>query len=252
MTNKLKSRCYLKLAEWAKAEDAENGKIEKIVNFISMSTNCDPDYYKAWQAFGLTNYEMVCKLEESAKEKSEMINVNCLSAINGFVKAIALGGNDLKKTLQNLLRLLKLWFTYGDNPKYIEAIKQSFATIEVTSWLSVLPQILARIDINNKVIRGMMFELLDKIGKAEPQSLLYPIYMMQRSGIEERRKCAEELAKMMHSHSHNLMSQAENACHELIRVAILLCNNIYLITFYHSFLQNVKFNYTFSISGAMD
>jgi len=230
--NKLKARCYLKLGMWERNQLAIMGDkmTESVILSFQKSTQLHPNYYKAWHAFGLMNYDALYSVEDK-KAKAALnparVQQHCIAAINGFVHAISLGGNDITKTLQNLLRLIKLWFSYGDQPEQEKLIRDSFEKIDVTAWLAVIPQILARIDIKNTVIRKMMFDLLDKIGRHEPQALLYPLSMLLKSSSLERRKCAEHLKNSMMEHSANIMTQALEVCNELIRSAILLTEQWY-------------------------
>ena len=120
--NKLKARCFLKLGMWEKKEqDINEKKIASIIQNFYTATQLNGNFYKAWNAYGLLNYDALCKFEDPGKIKLSLsatqIKQHCLAAINGFVHAISLGGNDITKTLQNLLRLLKLWFNYGDQPE---------------------------------------------------------------------------------------------------------------------------------------
>lgn len=230
--DKLKARCFLKLGMWEKNQLTilADKMIDSVIFSFHKSTQLNPQYYKAWNAFGLMNYDALYMFEDMKKKSIQSparIQQHCVAAINGFVHAISLGGNDITKTLQNLLRLIKLWFAYGDQTEQEKLIRESFEKIDVTSWLAVLPQILARIDIKNQTIRIMMFDLLDKIGRHEPQALLYPLCMMLRMHSPERRKCAEHLKNSMMEHSALLMTQALQVCNELIRSAILLTEQWY-------------------------
>ena len=70
------------------------------------------------------------------------------AAVTGFIKAISLGKSDITKTLQDTLRLLKLWFNYGESDTINQLIRSSFDIIDVKAWLAVTPQLLARLDIH--------------------------------------------------------------------------------------------------------
>ena len=224
--NKLKARCYLKLGIWERSQLTilDEKMIDSVIYNFNEATRLNPQYYKAWNAFGLMNYEALCMFEDTQKKSPEAagrIQQHCIAATNGFVNAIALGGNDMTKTLQNLLRLIKIWFAYGDRPEQEKLIRGSFEKIDVTSWIAIIPQIIARIVTKNSIIRKMMFDLLEKIGRHEPQTLIYPLCMLMRSSSSERKMCAEYLKNMMMEHSAGIMTQALEATGELIRSAIL-------------------------------
>eukprot|EP00826_Nyctotherus_ovalis_P038572 TRINITY_DN3621_c0_g1_i10.p1 TRINITY_DN3621_c0_g1~~TRINITY_DN3621_c0_g1_i10.p1 ORF type:complete len:740 (-),score=270.65 TRINITY_DN3621_c0_g1_i10:161-2380(-) len=204
--------------------------IDAVIFNFKEATQLNPQYYRAWNAFGLMNYEALCTFEDMQKKSiksSGRIQQHCIAAIKGFVNAIALGGNDMTKTLQNLLRLIKIWFAYGDRPEEETLIRGSFEKIDVTSWLAIIPQIIARIDTRNPVIRKMIFDLLEKIGRHEPQALIYPLCMLMRSWSPERKKCADYLKNTMMEHIAGIMTQAIEMTKELIRSAILLTEQWY-------------------------
>eukprot|EP00831_Metopus_contortus_P029530 TRINITY_DN2427_c0_g1_i3.p1 TRINITY_DN2427_c0_g1~~TRINITY_DN2427_c0_g1_i3.p1 ORF type:complete len:668 (+),score=76.22 TRINITY_DN2427_c0_g1_i3:1404-3407(+) len=133
----------------------------------------------------------------------------------------------LQKHYKVYCDLLNCGFGYGDLPEQEELIRDSFEKIAVSSWLPVIPQVLARIDVKNPVIRKIMFDLLERIGRNEPQALVYPLCLLHRSTSDERKKSAEYLMNNMRNHSPILMSQALEVCHELIRSALLLMEQWY-------------------------
>jgi FKBP12-rapamycin complex-associated protein len=56
----------------------------------------------------------------------------------GFFRSIALRGEN---SLQDTLRLLTLWFKFGAQDKVSDAIANGFSTVEVDTWLEVIPQV---------------------------------------------------------------------------------------------------------------
>ena len=57
-----------------------------------------------------------------------------MPAVDGFFKSIALSRGN---SLQDTLRLLTLWFDYGQYAKVYEAIVEGIRTIEIGTWLQV-------------------------------------------------------------------------------------------------------------------
>ena len=49
------------------------------------------------------------------------------------------------RNLQDILRLLTLWFNHGAQPDVRDALTEGFGHVSVDTWLGVLPQIIARI-----------------------------------------------------------------------------------------------------------
>ena len=81
-------------------------------------------------------------------------------AVHGFFKSIALGS---EKSLQDILRLLTLWFKYGHREKVEAALTEGFDSVSIETWLQVIPQIIARIHMNNTKVRNQISDLLSKV-----------------------------------------------------------------------------------------
>ncbi len=67
----------------------------------------------------------------------------------------------------------------------------------------------------------MIVRLLNDIGKAHPQALIYPLTVASKSNVESRKKVARSITAKMKDHSREIVDQAELVSTELIRAAIL-------------------------------
>ena len=90
-----------------------------------------------------------------SKSDSEQLSTYLKNAITGFVKAIQLSrkvdrNGKHNEVIEDILRLLTLWFTYGLRPGIKELISQCIDTILPSTWLSVLPQLIARIQLDKR------------------------------------------------------------------------------------------------------
>ena len=56
----------------------------------------------------------------------------------GFFRSIALRNEE---ALQDTLRLLTLWFKFGAHEEVSHAMGSGFSTVEVDTWLDVIPQV---------------------------------------------------------------------------------------------------------------
>jgi hypothetical protein len=56
--------------------------------------------------------------------------------------------------LQDILRLLTLWFSHGSAPDVEAALLEGFALLPIDTWLVVIPQIIARIHTSNPQVGG--------------------------------------------------------------------------------------------------
>ncbi|KAL7287805.1 hypothetical protein TKK_0018180 [Trichogramma kaykai] len=235
---RLLARCYLKLGEWLEALQGMNDhSIPAVLSYYSAATDHDPMWYKAWHAFAYTNFEAVLFFKHqigdtvlgdqtnSSNGASQQNNSAAgyisrftVPALKGFIKSINLSHGN---SLQDTLRLLTLWFEYGQWPEVYEAIIEGIRLIEINTWLQVIPQLIARIDTPRALVGRCIHNLLVDIGKTHPQALVYPLTVASKSASHARKTAANKILSSMSEHSPTLVQQAKMVSDELIRVAIL-------------------------------
>ncbi|XP_012282445.1 serine/threonine-protein kinase mTOR isoform X2 [Orussus abietinus] len=243
---RLLARCYLKLGEWLESLRGINEhSIPAVLSYYAAATEHDPTWYKAWHAFAYTNFETVLFYKHQQGESSQTEGGNgtagasgaigtvtgnsslsgtqyisrfTVPAVEGFFRSINLSHGS---SLQDTLRLLTLWFDYGQWPEVYDAIVEGIGLIEINTWLQVIPQLIARIDTPRALVGRCIHHLLIDIGKAHPQALVYPLTVASKSASHARKNAANKILKNMCEHSTNLVQQAMMASDELIRVAIL-------------------------------
>ena len=137
-----------------------------------MSTQYDKNNYKAWHNLGLLNYKYFEVLKSS--EKNETILNYAFNSILGFTKSVCIGGKNISKTLQDILRIIDVWFIMGQEETIDKLVFKSFDTIDIDTWLLVIPQLLARVNIKDERIKNTLSKLLTKIGLTHPRALIYP------------------------------------------------------------------------------
>ncbi|XP_076166943.1 serine/threonine-protein kinase Tor isoform X1 [Ptiloglossa arizonensis] len=232
---RLLARCYLKLGEWLEALQGINEhSIPAVLSYYARATEDDPTWYKAWHAFAYTNFETVLFYKHQQGDSnaectpgngtrsnfssSQYISKFTVPAVEGFFRSINLSHGN---SLQDTLRLLTLWFDYGQWPEVYEAIVEGIRLIEINTWLQVIPQLIARIDTPRALVGRCIHHLLIDIGKTHPQALVYPLTVASKSASHARKTAANKILKSMCEHSPTLVQQAMMASDELIRVAIL-------------------------------
>ncbi|XP_006461841.1 hypothetical protein AGABI2DRAFT_151460 [Agaricus bisporus var. bisporus H97] len=223
--SKLLARCYYKQGEWQTQLGVNWGtrNTEEILHAYYLATHYDTVWYKAWHTWALTNFEVVSELEAQAEGRTvdipgEGIAAHVVQAVEGFFRSIALKNVD---ALQDILRLLTLWFKFGAHDDVSDAMANGFSTVEVDTWLEVVPQIIARIQTPSINIRRTISNLLTDIGKHHPQALIYPLTVASKSSSVARMKAAQAIMDRMGEHSPLIVTQAQSVSQELIRVAIL-------------------------------
>ncbi|KAG5650773.1 hypothetical protein H0H81_011098 [Sphagnurus paluster] len=223
--SKLLARCYFKTGEWHSelADDWARRNIDDILHSYYLATHFDPTWYKAWHTWALANFEVISFMESqnvthSASGPSTRLIAHVVQAVDGFFRSISLRNEE---ALQDTLRLLTLWFKFGFIDEVSHAMGNGFTTVEVDTWLVVIPQIIARIQTPHANIRRNINHLLADVGKLHPQALIYPLTVASKSSSITRRNAALAIMERMREHSGLIVNQALVVSKELIRVVIL-------------------------------
>ncbi|KAJ3215347.1 phosphatidylinositol kinase- protein kinase tor1 [Dinochytrium kinnereticum] len=218
---KLLARCYLKLGEWqiALQEELNDVVIPEILKSYLAATHCDKEWYKAWHAWALANFEVLSYFEKEHETiPTQILISHVVPSIQGFFQSIALSKDN---SLQDTLRLLTLWFKFGYQAEVNSAIADGFNSVTIDTWLQVIPQLIARIHEPYPQVRRLIHQLLSDIGKEHPQALVYSLTVASKSQSVARKRAALAIMDKMRIHSAMLVEQALLVSQELIRVAIL-------------------------------
>lgn len=62
--------------------------------------------------------------------------------------------------LQDILRLLTLWFTHGSAPDVERALEEGFGHVSIDTWLVVIPQVSQRNDHTPMPMHGCVFDVV--------------------------------------------------------------------------------------------
>jgi FKBP12-rapamycin complex-associated protein len=223
---KLLAKCYLKQGEWQTAlidGDWQHEYVQGILTSYNDATKYNRNWYKAWHAWALANFEVITSFSfhgdrENVELASNIIHGHVVPAIEGFFKSISLSSSS---SLQDTLRLLTLWFAHGNHAEVNTAITEGVGTVSVDTWLEVIPQLLARINQPNQRVRASIHKLINEVGRAHPQAMVFPLTVSMKSDVSRRSRSAAQLMDAMRQHSAVLVEQADLVSHELIRIAVL-------------------------------
>ncbi|KAK4187076.1 phosphatidylinositol 3-kinase tor2 [Podospora australis] len=219
----LLAKCYLRQGDWMLSmhqDDWQYTRRKEILSCYYKATFYHHRWYKAWHAWALANFEVVQALGSRKENVDHSFVIQyVVPAIQGFFESIALSSGS---SLQDTLRLLTLWLTYGGVPEVSNTVTEGFGHVSVDTWLEVIPQLIARINQPNKKVQASIHALLSDVGRAHPQALVYPLTVAMKSRQSTRRsKTATLIMESMRQHSYKLVEQAEVVSRELIRVAVL-------------------------------
>lgn len=221
----LLARCYLKQGDWQVKLHNGDWQSEHVADVLSSyhaATRYHESWYKAWHAWALANFEVVTSLTSGDREATDVpsyiVTEHVVPAIKGFFKSIALSSTS---SLQDTLRLLTLWFAHGNHQEVTHAVTQGISLVSIDTWLEVIPQLIARINQPNRLVKEGIHNLLVDIGRAHPQALVYPLTVSMKSDAVGRSRSAKRIMDAMQQHSPTLVEQAGLVSHELIRIAVL-------------------------------
>eukprot|EP00741_Cyanophora_paradoxa_P013831 tig00020710_g13351.t1 len=237
--HELLAKCYLKLGEWRKAMQEgralDDETIREMMQSYRRATEFGERWYKAWHAWALNNALVVSHFEKVGAD-AERVTDHLVAAVSGFVRSIGLGRGE---QLQDVLRLLTLWFKYGHQPRVEHALTHGFQTLPIDTWLAgdlhptnlpidtwlavipqarpasflvlkglaVIPQIIARIHTPCVPVRRLIADVLVKVGRQHPQALVYSLTVASKSQSASRRAAAVSVMNAMRQHSPALVEQ---------------------------------------------
>ncbi len=242
------ARCHLLLGQWhlAQADSSSQPPTAAIEEFARVTT-LRPEWHTAWQSFAFLNYQVatandtqdsageekaaaiaaaVAGVQASGRRRSVapvVLDLNrrvahASRAVQAYFRAIALNS---RNCLQDALRLLSLWFTYGWHPDVNAAVAEGRATIALDTWLPLIPQLIARIDTRDQTIQTAIHHLLLDIGKQRPQAVIMPLLVVAKSSVRRRRERARQLLNKMQRYHPLLVRETTLVSSELHRAGAL-------------------------------
>ncbi|KAI3733193.1 hypothetical protein L1987_64413 [Smallanthus sonchifolius] len=219
----LMARVYLKLGIWQRAlsPGLDVDSIQEILSSLRHATHCATKPAKAWHTWALFNTAVMSHY--TLRGLPNFAAQFVVAAVTGYFHSIACAAHakGVDDSLQDILRLLTLWFNHGATAEVQTALQRGFQHVNINTWLVVLPQIIARIHSNNHAVRELIQSLLVRIGQCHPQALMYPLLVACKSISNLRKAAAQEVVDKVRQHSGVLVDQAQLVSEELIRVAIL-------------------------------
>ncbi|CAA0806761.1 Serine/threonine-protein kinase TOR [Striga hermonthica] len=218
------ARVYLKLGtwQWALSPCLDDDSIQEILNALRNATHGATTWAKAWHNWALFNTAVMSHY--TLRGHPNVAGQFVVAAVTGYFHSIACGAHakGVDDSLQDILRLLTLWFNHGATSEVQVALQRGFSLVNINTWLGVLPQIIARIHSNNRAVRELIQALLVRIGQSHPQALMYPLLVACKSISTLRKEAAKEVVDQVRQHSGVLVDEAQLVSTELVRVAILL------------------------------
>lgn len=154
-------------------------------------------------------------------QQVDSVTQHVVEGIKGFVRSIILGeGQPVANILQDTLQLLTLWFSYGTKKGVYQILESELDKILPQNWLSVIPQLIARIHVKSPEISGLLRRLLVKVAVKHPQALVCPIFVALNTNDIQQKLVAAAVLQEVRKLQPTLVEEATMVSRELMRVAI--------------------------------
>lgn len=244
--NVLAGEVFSKLSKWGhrlrESGEVEPTSIADPLEYARKATEVRPDWYKAWHYWAVMNGSRFEALMEKASGSTGQRkkghahgrrNTNAevimgpteryylSKAVTGYFRAVDLCG---KSRLEDSLKVLTLWFRYGGYSNMHHEFNRGFEDTNITRWLEVVPQIIARLHTPYTVVQKGVKRLLTRIGTAHPHVAVYPLTVAKSTGSEnqgKRSRAARDILDELKEKHPEIVEQAELVSSELVRVAVL-------------------------------
>ncbi|CAD7701599.1 unnamed protein product [Ostreobium quekettii] len=229
--SRLLGHAYIKLAKWKHglANKLDESTVKVMIMMVDKATQHAPDWPKVWRQLAV--YHLAAVEHLSVLGAREQLRQHVAPAVKGFFQSLRLSQDDAhwmdygdgpsKDTYQDILRLLTLWFTYGNAPNVVDELNEGFRTVRIETWLVVVPQLIARIHMKSTHIQKLIHMLLLTIGQAHPQALLYPLLVGCHSSSENRRASAHHVLHSMRNFAPDMVADTELVSQHLVEIAVL-------------------------------
>ncbi|KAJ1361790.1 hypothetical protein KIN20_021134 [Parelaphostrongylus tenuis] len=140
-----------------------------------------------------------------------------VSAVKCFTRALQLAPGS---RLEDTLRLLQLWFDYGEYNEVYKQLSENMRGLPIETWLEAVPQLMARLDSRDRMA-SLIKQVILEISKMKPQALVYALTVAAKSTNIDRQKNAQEMLAAMAEMHPKLVEEASMVSEELVRCAIL-------------------------------
>eukprot|EP01059_Diplonema_ambulator_P035209 TRINITY_DN8204_c0_g3_i1.p1 TRINITY_DN8204_c0_g3~~TRINITY_DN8204_c0_g3_i1.p1 ORF type:complete len:2963 (+),score=1018.44 TRINITY_DN8204_c0_g3_i1:240-9128(+) len=231
----LLSKAHLTLGEWCqdihKDNFWENPHREEILRHFEQSVELTKTSSRSWHAWGLLNYRIAFRSDNlatpdedaapSTEEHEKRKEAYLVQSLRGFFNSLDYL-EDESFCVPNLLRILTIWFRYAHKDNIATELHRGIRSMRVSTWIYVLPQLVARVSFPQQKVRSQVEDLLLLLGSEYPHHVVYPLTVCAVHGdTTSRRKCAQEiLDRLSHGDKETMFTQAKIVSQGLIKTAI--------------------------------
>ena len=144
-----------------------------------------------------------------------------MPAIRGLFQSVR-SRETPEKIIRALLRLVTLWFRYGESESVLIEVEQQFGETPISSWLAAIPQLIARLGTPDKDLQGLLLRLLKSIASQYPHAVIWPLLTATQTRKQEHEDAARVIMDFICTmpDGTKLVQQAKLVGRELIRTSI--------------------------------
>ncbi|WVQ93902.1 hypothetical protein IAU59_000980 [Kwoniella sp. CBS 9459] len=216
------SRRYFRLAEWTATLQGDNWVNDPhslVLNYFSLASKMDDAWYAA--AFALAE-RSVTVFETKSCSRSDKVAVSSyiVPAIRGLFVASRTKESP-EFVIKALLRLVTLWFRFGENTAVLAEVENQLNITPVEPWLSAIPQLIARLGTPHKELQHTLIDLLKDIASHYPHAVIWPLLTATQTRKVEHQDGARAIMSFICTMPDGirLVDQAELVGRELIRTS---------------------------------
>ena len=214
----VKGKYYRKLGEWYQELHADGYWLPPqravVMRLLRKACLYDPQSWKVWSKWAMMNLKVItmCMMNDAR------VIPFLLQAAEGLMHVIQL----TQGCIQDLLRLLGLWFSHGHIGQVARGMRTVFSQIATNNWLQVIPQIVARMHHSNSTIRALLHQLLVNLGKDHGQAVVYPLLCVLCSEDPKRAQAGKDVLDRIAIFSPSLVTEGKLVATNLAKVALIL------------------------------
>lgn len=204
--NTLIARVFVRLGAISEGKES--------VDCYQLATLRDPKWHIGWRCWAEANAEFPKGIDRSTA---------VTSAIDGYIESILLSGSEVA-LIQDVLKLLTLCTTHGDEAGALEKLSSRVPHIPTSVWLMVVPQLIAHLGSGSKGTCHLFSEIATSVSLDYPNTLFFPLNLCRTSNAEgitnrdTRKESAVEIVEKMKERYPVLILQGMLVTEELTRL----------------------------------
>ncbi|OWZ32832.1 phosphatidylinositol 3-kinase [Cryptococcus neoformans AD2-60a] len=223
LERKIIARRYYRLGEWTSVVQGSEWLQDRdstVLTYTSLAAKLDVCWYGA--AFSLAE-RSVTLFESNGFSTSDGAAVGSyiVPALRGLFQA-ARTKESPEFVIKALLRLVTLWFRFGENQAVLVEVENQLHITDVEPWLSAIPQLIARLGTPQKDLQCTLIKLLKTISSHYPHAVIWPLLTATQTRKVEHQEAARVIMDYICTMADGarLVDQAELVGRELIRTSI--------------------------------